>query len=244
MKFSSPGKLKHLVRTGREVLRRYIFRSAGAGPPVLPGQFQTYNYTLPDRYPWMFQFAAASLGAASNLRLLSFGCSRGDEALTLSKYFPNAAIKGVDVDPANIAHCRSRFPAGPPRLLSFATAATTELEAAGSYDAIFCLAVLCRGDLTTTNAQVCSPSLLFENFETTIADFARCLKPGGILFLHTTNFRFCDTACAADFDVVLEAAPSQLASDVIFDRANKLMMGYRYTPVAFRKRHAAVRQAH
>jgi SAM-dependent methyltransferase len=243
MKLSSPGKLKHLVRTGREVLRRYILRAAGSGPRALPGQFQTYNYTLPDRYPWLFQFAAASLAAASNLRLLSFGCSRGDETLTLRKYFPNAAIKGVDVDPANIAHCRSRLPAGPPRLLSFATAATTELEPAESYDAIFCLAVLCRGDLTTTNAQVCSPSLLFENFETTVADFARCLKPGGILFLHTTNFRFCDAACAADFDIVLEAAPSQLATDVIFDRTNRLMMGYRYTPVAFRKRHAAARQA-
>jgi len=242
MKFSSLGKLKHLVRAGREVLRRSISRSVGAGPLSLPGQFQTYNYTLPDRYPWLFQFAAASLGGASNLRLLSFGCSRGDEALTLRKYFPYAAIKGIDIDPVNIAHCQSRLPGGPPRLLSFATAATTELEETESYDAIFCLAVLCRGDLTTTNAQVSSPGLLFENFETTVADFARCLKPGGLLFLHTTNFRFCDTACAAEFDTVLEAAPAQLATDVIFDRANRLMKDYRYSPVGFRKRHAAARQ--
>lgn len=244
MKFASLGIFKNLVRKGRKALQRSVLRSVGPRSASLPGQFQTYNYTLPDRYPWLFQFAAASLGAASNLRLLSFGCSRGDEALTLRKYFPNAAIKGVDVDPANIAHCRSRLPVGPPRQLSFATAATAGLEAVESYDAIFCLAVLCRGDLTTTNAQICSPSLLFENFETTVADFARCLKPGGLLFLHITNFRFCDTACAADFDVVLEAAPSQLATDVIFDRTNRLMMGYRYTPVAFRKRHAAAHQAH
>jgi 2-polyprenyl-3-methyl-5-hydroxy-6-metoxy-1,4-benzoquinol methylase len=242
MKFSSLGKLKHLVREGREVLRRSISRSVGTGPIPLPGQFQTYNYTLPDRYPWLFQFAAASVSGASDLRLLSFGCSRGDEVLTLRKYFPNAAIKGIDVDPANIAHCQSRLPAGPPRLLSFATAATTESEETESFDAIFCLAVLCRGDLTTAKAQVSSPSLLFENFETIIADFARCLKPGGLLFLHTTNFRFCDAACAAGFDTVLEAAPAQLATDAIFDRANRLMKDYRYSPVGFRKRHSAARQ--
>jgi len=59
MKFSSLGKLKHLVREGREVLRRTISRSVGAGPLSLPGQFQTYNYTLPHRYPWLFQFADA-----------------------------------------------------------------------------------------------------------------------------------------------------------------------------------------
>jgi len=160
---------------------------------------------------------------------------------TLRKYFPTAAIKGIDVDPDNIAYCRSRVPAGAPRYMTFATAASTEEEADESYDAIFCLAVLCRGDLTTTNALVCSPSLSFENFETTVADFSRCLRPGGLLFLHTANFRFCDAACAADFDVVLEAEPSQLATDVLFDRANRLMPGARYHAVGFRKRRAAAR---
>jgi len=242
MKFANLRNLKKLVRTGREVLRRKILRSGGSTPVSLPGQFQNYNYTLPDRYPWLFQFAAASLGAASNLHLLSFGCSRGDEVLALRKYFPTAAIKGIDIDPANIAHCQSRMRDGPSRHMAFATAATTGLEADESYDAIFCLAVLCRGDLTTRNAQLCTPSLSFENFETTVTDFARCLKPGGLLFLHTTNFRFCDAACAADFDTVLEAEPSQLARDVLFDRANKLMAGHRYSAVGFRKRHAAPRE--
>jgi SAM-dependent methyltransferase len=159
--------------------------------------------------------------------------------LTLCKYFPKAAIKGIDVDPANIAHCQSRMPVGQKQNIAFATAANTGLEEDESYDAIFCLAVLCLGDLTTTNAQVCSPTLCFTDFDSTVADFARCLKPGGLLFLHTANFRFCDAACAADFETVLEASQSQLASDVIFDRANRLMPGYRYSAVGFRKRLAA-----
>jgi SAM-dependent methyltransferase len=240
MKLGALSKLKNLARSGREALQRRILRPVGAEPIPLPGQFQTYNHTLPDRYPWLFQFAAASLAAAGDLRLLSFGCSRGDEVLTLCKYFPTATIKGIDIDPANIAHCQTRMPATAKQCIAFATAASTELEADESYDAIFCLAVLCLGDLTTSNSQVSSPRLYFKDFDDTVGDLARCLKPRGLLFLHTTNFRFCDTACAVNFETVLEASPSQLASDVLFDRSNKLMQGQRYSAVGFRKRRAAV----
>jgi hypothetical protein len=69
-----------------------------------------------------------------------------------------------------------------------------------------------------------------------VADFERCLKPGGLLFLHTTNFRLGDTASASNFDVVLEAELADLAHDVIFDRNGMLMPGERYRPVGFRKR--------
>jgi hypothetical protein len=98
--------------------------------------------------------------------------------------------------------------------------------------------VLVSGDLTTSGAQRCDPLFHFERFDRQIADFARCLKPGGLLVLHTTNFRFCDTAVAGDFAVVLEADPAQLAPDVLFDRDNRLMPGERerYRAVAFQKR--------
>ena len=120
--------------------------------------------------------------------------------------------------------------------MTFAQAATTAGEFSASYDAIFCLAVLCLGDLTTNGAEHCDPYLRFADFERIVIDFARCLKPGGLLLLHTTNFRFVDTVVAADFDVVLEAEPDQLAPDVLFDRNNRLLPGQRYLPVGFRKR--------
>ena len=67
------------------------------------------------------------------------------------------------------------------------------------------------------------------------ADFARCLKPGGLLLLHTTNFRFCDTSVFEQFIPVLEAEPGQMAADVLFDRHNRLMEGECYRAVV---RHA------
>jgi SAM-dependent methyltransferase len=239
MKFLGLKSIKKALEKGRHALGHGRADAAGGAPLLLPGQFQIYNHTLPDRYPWLFQFAAASLGESADLRLLSFGCSRGDEVFALRKYFPAAVIKGIDIDPRNIAHCQSRVPLDSPQKTVFATAASVQAEADASFDAIFCLAVLCRGDLTASNAQVSSPSFLFEDFEIIVADLARCVKPGGLLFLLTTNFRFCDTASAACFDTVLEAAPSQLAADVLFDSSNRLMAGVRYPAVGFRKRHAA-----
>jgi SAM-dependent methyltransferase len=215
-----------------------------ATPVALPlaGQFQRYNHTLPDRYPWIFDFAAAALAGAAPRGLLSFGCSLGDEVFALRKRFPGAHLTGLDVDPQNVQRSRSRAADLGLRDVRFEAAADTAGEADASYDAIFCLAVLCLGDLTTTGALVCEPYISFERFAAVVGDLARCLRPGGLLFLHTTNFRFCDTSVSADFDVVLEASMHQLADDVLFDRDNRLMAGARYREVGFRK-HSAARTA-
>jgi 2-polyprenyl-3-methyl-5-hydroxy-6-metoxy-1,4-benzoquinol methylase len=243
MKFPGLDMLTAVAGRCRDVMRR-------AAPGLLrgirwpaPGRFQPYSHTAPDRYPLLFEFAAARLGHGQGLRILSFGCSRGDEVFTLRNYFPAAAIKGIDIDPRNIACCLARARAARSTGMTFATAATTESEEAESYDAIFCLAVLCHGDLTTSGAQHSDPLVHFDNFARVVADFARCLKPGGLLLLQTTNFRFCDTSTAQDFDVVLEADRARLAPDVIFDRDGRLLNGVQYRAVAFRKRDPVVRQA-
>jgi SAM-dependent methyltransferase len=238
MKLPKLINLKGAVRKGRNALwdvGNSLYRRIRR--PV-PGEFQPYYFTLPDRYPWLFGFAATRIGSRPDLRILSFGCSRGEEVFSLRKYFPSAAVKGIDILPRNIARCLARARAENPKNVTFEIAATTEGEPANFYDAIFCLAVLCNGDLTTSAAQRCDPLLHFETFDRMVCDFARCLKAGGLLVLHTTNFRFCDTAVAPDFDVVYEADPEHLAPDVLFDRHNSVMRGERerYRAVAFEKR--------
>lgn len=224
-----------LSRRAKVWTARLGFAAARNRRPSLAGQFQPYNHTLPDRYPWLFQLAARELGDRENIHILSFGCSEGDEVFALAKYFPGATIKGLDIDPGNIARCRARGREESPTRLSFAEASSTRAEPSSVYDALFCLSVLCNGDLTNSGAERCDPVITFDAFERTVTDFARCLKPGGMLFLHTTNFRFCDTAISAVFDVVLKAEPSQLAKDVLFDRSNRLMRNMRYYDVGFRK---------
>ncbi len=238
MKLPKLINLKGVARKGRNTLwgvGNSLYRSFRR--PV-PGEFQPYHFTLPDRYPWLFGFASSRIGSHPDQSILSFGCSRGEEVFSLRTYFPSAAIKGIDISPRNIARCLARAEAEKPANMTFEVAATTQAERTSSYDAIFCLAVLCNGELTTSGAQRCDPLLHFDEFDRMIGDFARCLKPGGLLVLHTTNFRFCDTAVARDFDVVYEADPKHLAPDVLFDRNNRLMSGERerYRAVAFQKR--------
>lgn len=229
--------LKSAARKGRNALRTAGFMLYRRMRRPRPGEFQPYNFTLPDRYPWLFQFAAARIGSRADLRILSFGCSRGEEVFTLRKYFQTASLKGIDINPRNINRCLARARVEQSTNMTFEIAATTQQEAAGSYDAIFCLSVLCNGDLTTSGALRSDPVLHFETFERMVGDFARCLKSGGLLVLHTTNFRFCDTAVARDFEVVYEVDPMHLGLDVVFDRHNRLMSGERerYRAVAFEK---------
>lgn len=237
MRLANLDTLMDAARKGRNAIwgvcdgmyRKFIRRP-------LPGEYQPYYFTLPDRYPWLFSFAASHIGSRPDLRILSFGCSRGEEVFTLRRYFPTATIKGIDINSRNIAKCRARADAAHYKNITFEVAATTEAEPTGTYDALFCLSVLCNGTLTALRAQRCDPVLYFEKFEWLVGDFARCLKPGALLAVHGANFRFGDTRVSQNFDMVLEADPAQLAPDVLFDRNNRLMSGERYRPVAFEKR--------
>jgi len=221
---------------GRASWRRVRFELARRLRRPVEGRFQPYNHTLADRYPWLFDFAAGALVDVAAPQLLSFGCSLGEEVFSLRRRLPTAVIKGIDIDPANIAACLARARRANEAQMAFAVGSSAQNESSDHYDAVFCLAVLCHGDLTISGARRSDPLIRFEDFERSVVDLARCVRPGGLLFLHTTNFRFSDTTAAQGFDVVLEARPDQLAPDVLFDREGRLMPGARYLPVGFRKR--------
>ena len=71
--------------------------------------FQPYGTTFVDRYPRIFTFVKDQLANTAAPRLLSFGCSTGEEVFTLRRYFPQAEIVGIDINPRSIAHCRKQL---------------------------------------------------------------------------------------------------------------------------------------
>src|SRR5882724_9636400 len=105
MKIPTLNGLSNVSRKGCDALRRAFPGLHHGNRPPLPDRFQPYNHTLLNRYPWLFQFARESLGDTADLRVLSFGCSLGEEVFALRKYFPAAAIKGIDIDRRNIDRC-------------------------------------------------------------------------------------------------------------------------------------------
>lgn len=171
------------------------------------GLFQPYGTTQEDRYPRIFSQLHGLITDGPDRSLLSFGCSTGEEVFTLARYFQQAAIKGIDIDPARIRLAQrrgSKLDLG--QRVSFACAATTTTEATACYDAVLAMAVFRHGALKKSS-QTSRPWLHFDDFERCVADLARVIKPGGYLALRYANFRFTDTAVSADFDLVLAVPP-------------------------------------
>jgi hypothetical protein len=66
--------------------------------PPPRGAFQPFNDTRADRYPKILGSVQSTLGAASKIRILSYGCSTGEEVFSLRTYLPCAVIKGIDIN--------------------------------------------------------------------------------------------------------------------------------------------------
>ncbi len=198
--------------------------------------FQDYGTTAMHRYPTLFAFVQAALGAAGNKRLLSFGCASGEEVLTLRSYFPDATITGLDIHPGHISACNLRFRTQPDSSIQFRLAGNTASEADASYDAIFCLAVLRRGDLAFHTGQRCDHLIRFEDVQAQLLDFARCLRPGGLLALRHANFRLRDTAAARWFDPVLRIPTPAQADTPLFGPDNLRLPVQSDDEVVFRRR--------
>jgi 2-polyprenyl-3-methyl-5-hydroxy-6-metoxy-1,4-benzoquinol methylase len=170
--------------------------------------FQPFNTTRPERYPAVFRFVRSTLADGSDVRILSFGCSTGDEVFSLRRHFPQAFIKGIDVNPGNIAVCKRRARRAGDTRLAFETAGSTAGEPAATYDAIFCMAVLRHGGLAAADVTRCDHLIRFEDFAATVAGFDRCLKPGGLLAIRHSNFRLGDTPTGTNFTPLLRRPAS------------------------------------
>lgn len=167
------------------------------------GLFQPYGDTAEDRYPELFARVRAEVADSTDTRLLSFGCASGEEVFTLRRYFPMAAITGVDINPHRIRSARRKLAgmSGEGRM-DFAVAASGDALGASLFDAIFCLAVFRHGRLQFGPAPCSDHLIRFGDFERVVTGLVRCLKPGGLLVLRHANFRFRDTAVAARFEIV------------------------------------------
>ncbi len=162
---------------------------------------QPWPVTAPDRHPALFALAAERLAGLAEPRVLSFGCSTGEEPLTLARYLPQARIDGLDINPRNVAEARRKVAKAGLQRIAIAEAGTPPVEAE-RYDAVFCLSVLRHGELDAYRPDTCTQILPFRRFAETVSALDRVVKPGGLLFLWGCNFRFADTDEASRYEVI------------------------------------------
>lgn len=200
-----------------------------------PGVHQHSHVTARDRYPLLFRAARRCADAAGleQPRILSFGCSSGEECLSLRRVFPDARIVGTDVSPRILARAR-RACAGD-RAIRIVRSRDDAIAALAPFDAVFALSVLCRHKETRTR-QDCSRVYPFERFDSAVRRLAGWLAPGGLLVIYNANFRFRDSSVARDFEDVTPAVVRESGSVAKFDRGGRRLGDPRDRGCIFRKR--------
>lgn len=197
--------------------------------------FQPATMTRLDRHPALFACVAARLTGDASPRLLSFGCSTGEEAVTLARYLPHARIDAIDANPACIAQARrtaGRLGLGQIR---FACADTPDALAADGYDAVFCLSVLRHGDLDAWRPDSCTRLLPFARFAAAVDALHACVLPGGLLILWGCNFRFTDTVTLTRYQTI--ATPGvKPQPGPFFGPDDRLLSDDNYAAFVFMKR--------
>ena len=120
------------------------------------------------------------LGEREDLRILSFGCSTGEEVVTLRRYFPAAHLVGSEVNARRLEICRARKL---DQRISFVGYNRQALAQSGLYDAVFCMAVLQRRPhhVIRSRRKDISDFYPFSQFDEEISFLVSILKPGGLL---------------------------------------------------------------
>lgn len=228
--------LRKLLGTGTESSR---LRRGWALRLTRPANlFQPWNDTCVDRYPELFAFIGQELAGREDAWVLSFGCSTGEEVFSLRRYLPSAHLKGVDISRANVAECRQRLRDLDDARIEFARAGSAQDEPESRYDAVLCMAVFRHGSAADLEiGGSCAHLIRFDAFAETVTDLSRCLRPGGLLVIEHTNFRFTDTQASRSFDVVLRRRrTTEDARTPIFGEDNRRTEGPDEVGVVFRKR--------
>lgn len=131
--------------------------------------------TCYNRHPDIFNQAKALLPSEKPVRVLSFGCSSGEEVSTLRDLgSPHWTVDGAEFQPKLLAKAREKDPKG----LYVVDAGVLP---AGIYDAIFCMSVLCR-------YQAPPEDFPFQSFERVLGTILEKLKPGGLLVIYNAQY--------------------------------------------------------
>jgi SAM-dependent methyltransferase len=198
------------------------------------GLYQPYGTTSDDRYPEIFQFVREKIGDSKDVSILSIGCSTGEEIFSLRRYFPHAKLIGLDINPLNILACRFRRRRNGDRNMHFAIANSTSGQADASHDAIFAMAVYRHGDLKVAEPpSKCDHRIRFADFERSVTDLARCLKPGGLLVIEHAMFRFADASVASQFSPSFRWESHE--KEPTYDRYDCILRHANYHDVVFCK---------
>jgi SAM-dependent methyltransferase len=133
------------------------------------------------------------------LKILSFGCSTGEEIVTIRSIFPDADLYGCEIEPVALHEAMATTG----HLATIFKSDRAAIRDHGPFDLINCASVLCL-DPPTDMQKLFPP----EDFDELLSVLDSALRPGGIIALTNASYRFYDSALAPHYDPV--------RSDIVF----------------------------
>jgi len=150
---------------------------------------QVSTYTKENRYPVLFKQIALELKDIENPKILSFGCSTGEEVFSLKKIIPNADIVGVDINRWCIKKANRKNSD-----CNFFHANNKAWEKKNYYDCILALAIFQKSIHREPGQKVTTDLFRFSTFEKNVTELSQLLKIDGLFILDNSDYQFSDLA--------------------------------------------------
>ena len=177
---------------------------------------QVSHATSSDRYPDEYLAVKQYLQSNSqtdNVKILSFGSSYGNEAVSLATLyfnetegFRNVSIYGFDIDTDTILVAR-QFVADRPEKdlpIQFFDGRNSSLYANGKYTVIFANSVLCDATSSPYNVAAVEAHFPFKDFDATLSSLDAVLKEGGIFAMINPSYEFSESSVAENYETIAQ----------------------------------------
>jgi hypothetical protein len=176
---------------------------------------QYRNDTCENRYPELFAICKEYFKDSKDVKILSFGCSTGEEVYSIHSYLPQAHIIGTDLNSYNLWQCRKK---GTKENIHFMHGLSEEYQQTGNFDAIFCMAVLQH--INNRQGVNIATKFTFQQFEKQLMALDEKLKVGGLLFIDKTDFDFLQTSICKKYTPLNVVEVQTVINRPLFNSSN------------------------
>ena len=192
------------IATRSSVLKRVLLALRRVGTRSTRDRAQVSSRTSENRYPEVFDFVTAWLESSEPpRRILSFGCSTGQECCALADRNGSAQIVGLDTQKGLLRKARRENSRGQ---VEYVRAGSQRARSLGEFDVVLAMSVLCLWPETEFSET--SDMWPFTRFEASLGEVISLARVGGLVVVYNANYRPLDTKWRTK---LVEFGPTELA---------------------------------